>query len=77
MAALRERVWQLADYRPKHVRVNIDTTVATIYGDIQGAHKGHNTKHRGKKGLRPVLCFLDETREYLCGTQRRGQTITG
>ena len=77
MAALRERVWQLADYRPKRVRVNIDTTVATIYGDIQGAHKGHNTKHRGKKGLRPVLCFLDETREYLCGTQRRGQTITG
>jgi hypothetical protein len=77
MAALRERVWQLAEYRPKRVRINIDTTVATVYGDIQGAHKGHNTKHRGKKGLRPVLCFLDETREYLCGTQRRGQTITG
>ncbi len=77
MAALRERVWQLVGYRPKRVRVNIDTTVATVYGDIQGAHKGHNTKHRGKKGLRPVLCFLDETREYLCGTQRRGQTITG
>ncbi len=77
MAALRDRVWQLADYRPKRVRVNIDTTVATVYGDIQAAHKGHNTKHRGKKGLRPVLCFLDETREYLCGTQRRGKTITG
>ncbi len=77
MAALRGRVWQLVGYRPKRVRVNIDTTVATVYGDIQAAHKGHNTKHRGKKGLRPVLCFLDETREYLCGTQRRGQTITG
>lgn len=77
MSALRERVWQLADYHPKDVRVNIDTTVATVYGDIQGAHKGHNTKHRGKKGLRPVLCFIDKTREYLCGSQRRGQTITG
>jgi len=22
-----------------------------------------------------VLCFLEETREYLCGTQRRGETI--
>lgn len=77
MAAVRARVWQLAEYRPKRVRVNIDTTVATIYGDTEGAQKGHNTKHRGKKGLRPVLCFLDETREYLCGTQRRGQTITG
>jgi hypothetical protein len=49
--------------------------VATVYGAIEGARKGHNTKHRGKKGLRPVLCFLDETREYLCGTQRRGETI--
>jgi len=77
MAVLRKCVWLLVGYRPKRVRVNIDTTVATVYGDIQGAHKGHNTKHRGKKGLRPVLCFLDETREYLCGMQRRGQTITG
>jgi hypothetical protein len=77
MAALRARVWQLVGYRPRRVRVNIDTTVATVYGDIQGACKGHNTKHRGKKGLRPVLCFLDQTREYLCGAQRRGQTITG
>lgn len=49
--------------------------MATVYGAIEGARKGHNTKHRGKKGLRPVLCFLAETREYLCGTQRRGETI--
>jgi len=58
------------------VTVNIDTTVSTVYGAIEGARKGHNTKHRGKKGLRPVLCFLAETREYLCGSQRRGETIT-
>lgn len=77
MAALRTRVWKLIDYHPKQIRVNLDTTVATVYGDIQGAYKGHNTKHRGKKGLRPVLGFIDETREYLCGKQRRGKTITG
>jgi len=74
-AALRARVWALCEYAPRRVTVNIDTTVATVYGAIEGARKGHNTKHRGKKGLRPVLCFLDETREYLCGTQRRGETI--
>ena len=55
--------------------VNIDTTVSTVYGAIEGARKGHNTKHRGKQGLRPVLCFVAETREYLCGTQRRGETM--
>jgi len=74
-AALRERVWELCAYAPCAVRVNIDTTVSTVYGAIEGARKGHNPKHRGKKGLRPVLCFVQETREYLCGTQRRGETI--
>ena len=76
-AVLRARVWALCAYRPTQVSVNIDTTVSTVYGAIEGARKGHNTKHRGKKGLRPVLCFLTETREYLCGSQRRGETITG
>jgi hypothetical protein len=75
--ALRERVWSLCGYTPRRVTVNIDTTVSTVYGTIEGARKGYNTKHRGKKGLRPVLCFLAETREYLCGTQRRGETICG
>jgi hypothetical protein len=74
-AVLRARVWALCEYTPRRVTVNIDTTVATVYGAIEGARKGHNTKHRGKKGLRPVLCFLEETREYVCGTQRRGETI--
>jgi hypothetical protein len=75
-AKLRAKGWALCDYAPRRVTVNIDTTVATVYGAIEGARKGHNTKHRGKKGLRPVLCFLEETREYLCGTQRRGETIS-
>jgi len=74
--SLRKKVWELCEYRPRRVTINIDTTVSTVYGKIEGARKGHNTKHRGKKGLRPVLCFLAETREYLCGTQRRGETIT-
>ena len=74
-ATLRAKVWALCEYAPQRVTVNIDTTVATVYGAIEGSRKGHNTKHRGKKGLRPVLCFLEETREYLSGTQRRGETI--
>jgi len=76
-AALRRRVWQLCGYAPRAVQINIDTMVSTVYGAIEGARKGHNRKHRGKKALRPVLCFVSETREYLCGTQRRGQTMSG
>jgi hypothetical protein len=75
MAVLRSRVWQICGYQPKGVSVDLDTTVSTVYGETEGSRKGHNTKHRGRKGLRPVLGFIHETREYLCGTLRRGTTI--
>jgi len=77
MSILRERVWQLCGFQYAQIRINIDTTVKTVYGNQQGARKGHNTKHRGKQGLRPILCFIEETREYLLGKLRKGTTVTG
>jgi hypothetical protein len=77
MEALRERVWQLCGLSYPLIHINIDTTVETIYGSQQGGRKGHNPKNRGKKGFRPVLCFIQETREYFAGKLRRGETIGG
>jgi len=77
MSILRERVWHLCDISLYQIRINIDTTVETVYGNQQGGRKGHNTKHRGKKGLRPILCFIEETREYLIGKLRKGTTVSG
>ena len=77
MSILRERVWQLCGFQFYQIRINIDTTVKTVYGNQQGARKGHNTKHRGKEGLRPILCFIEETREYLLGKLRKGTTVDG
>jgi len=77
MSILRERVWQLCEFEFYQIRINIDTTVKTVYGNQQGARKGHNTQHRGKEGLRPILCFIEETREYLLGKLRKGVTVTG
>ena len=77
MAKLRERVWQVCDLSYSHVYLDIDTTVETVFGDQQGARKGHNTKNRGKKGYRPVLCFIEQSREYLIGKFRRGRTMSG
>ncbi len=77
MSILRERVWQLCGYEFYQVRVNIDATVNTVYGNQQGARKGHNPRHRGKQGLRPVLGFIEETREYLLGNLRKGSTVSG
>jgi hypothetical protein len=77
MSVLRERVWQLCGLTYETIHLSTDTTVETLYGHQQGGRKGHNTKNRGKKGYRPVLCFIDETREYLLGKLRKGETISG
>ena len=74
---LRERVWQQCGLKYQKIHLSTDTTVETIYGNQQGGRKGHNTKNRGKKGYRPVLCFIDETREYLIGKLRKGDTMSG
>jgi hypothetical protein len=75
-AAVRERVWAHCGLAFKTIHIDIDTTVETVYGDHQGARKGHNTKHRGKKGFRPVMAFISETKEFLAGKFRKGATIT-
>jgi Transposase DDE domain group 1 len=77
MSALRERVWQLCGLSYPRIHINLDTTVETIYGSQQGGRKGHNSKNRGKKGFRPVLSFIHETREYFVGKLRRGETMGG
>lgn len=77
MQILRERVWLLCHLKYSKIHLSTDTTVNTLYGNQQGGRKGHNTKHRGKKGYRPVLCFIDETREYLLGKLRKGETLSG
>jgi hypothetical protein len=77
MSVFRERVWQLCALTLETIHLSADTTVETLYGNQQGGRKGHNTKSRGKKGYRPVLCFIDETREYLLGNLRKGETIGG
>ncbi len=74
---LRERFWQLCGICHERIHIDIDTTVETLYGDQQGGRKGHNTKKKNKKGYRPVLGFIAETREYLAGKLRKGESIGG
>jgi hypothetical protein len=77
MSILRERVWQQLGFNYYRICIDIDTTVETLYGNQQGGRKGHNTKNRGKKGYRPVLCFIEQTRECLIGKLRKGETMSG
>lgn len=77
MSRLREQMWKRCGIKHSRIAIDIDTTVETIYGDQQGGRVGHNPKHRGKKGYRPVLCFIEQTREYIYGRLRKGETISG
>lgn len=77
IAGLRKRMWEVCGLAYTKVHISIDTTVETVYGDQQGARKGHNPRQRGKKGYRPLLAFIDETREYLDGKLRKGETVSG
>lgn len=76
-SVLRERAWHLCVLKYRRVHLSVDTTAETVYGNQQGGRVGYNTSHRGKKAYRPVLCFVDETRECLLGKLRKGDVLDG
>ena len=55
MRILRERVWQLCGIEYYKIRISIDTTVETLFGNQQGGRKGHNTKNLWGSSLRLTL----------------------
>jgi hypothetical protein len=77
MRVMRERVWQQCGLQYPQIAIDIDTTVETVYGEQQGARVGHNPRHRGKKGYRPIVAFIEQTREYIMGKLRTGKTVSG
>jgi hypothetical protein len=75
---MRERVWAAAQVRLDCITLDTDTTVHTIYSQKKmGARKGYNPKNRGKKSYQPILTFIAETREYICGELRNGDRPSG
>jgi hypothetical protein len=77
MRILRERVWAAANVKLEVVTIETDTTVHTLYGRQMGGRKSYNPKNKGKKSYQPILTFIAETREYVCGELRNGDRPTG
>jgi hypothetical protein len=77
MRIMRERVWAAANVKLEVVTIDTDTTVHTLYGKQMGGRKGYNPKNKGKKSYQPILTFLAETREYICGELRNGDRPSG
>src|SRR3989441_37518 len=74
---MRERVWEAANVRLSSITLDTDTTVHTLYGRQMGGRKGYNPKNKGKKSYQPILTFLAETREYISGELRKGDSPSG
>jgi len=59
------------------VTLDFDSHVKTVYGEQQRAKKGYNPKKPGRKSYHPLLCFLGETRDFLWGKFRPGDSYSG
>jgi len=66
-------------HRKLHIRsdiLDIDSSVRTVYGHQEGASKGFNSSHRGRKSYHPLLAFLGSTRECVLSWLRPGNAYT-
>ena len=71
---LRQKVWNRR-WRGR-ITLDLDSTVKTVYGHQQGAEKGYNPTHRGKRSYNPLIAFIAETGEALMGWLRPGDTFS-
>jgi hypothetical protein len=56
---------------------DLDSTVLTVYGKLQGAHIGYNPHKRGRPSYHPVICFEARTRDCWHAIFRPGDAHPG
>jgi hypothetical protein len=61
---------------PTRVIFDLDSTVLTLYGKQEFAHKGYNPKKHGRVSYHPLLCFNGLTKDYWHGELRPGDVHT-
>jgi len=60
----------------KKLLIDLDSTVCTIFGHQEGAAKGYNPSHRGKRSYHPLFCFESTSGVSLFGLLRHGNAYT-
>ena len=59
------------------MHLDLDSHVRTVYGtDIEEAKRGYNPNKRGRRSYHPLLAFIGETRDFLRGRLRAGNTVS-
>jgi len=56
--------------------IDVDSTVVPVFGQQEGAEKGYNPDHKGKRSYHPLLAFSAHTKEILQGWFRCGSAYT-
>lgn len=56
---------------------DMDSTVVTVYGRLEGARKGYNPFKKGRPSYHPLFCFEGQTQDYWHGEWRMGNVFTG
>ena len=61
----------------REIHLDLDSHVRTVHGaTLEGAEKGYNPHKRGRLSYHPLLAFIGETRDFLCGRFRPGNTTS-
>lgn len=63
--------------RLPNVTVDIDTTVTPLFGEQEGARRGHNPRFHGRPSYHPILARIAETDTILGARLRPGDTTLG
>lgn len=56
--------------------LDFDSTARTLYGNQEGAAKGYNPHHKGRKSYHPLICTEAHRKECLGGALRYGNVHT-
>lgn len=62
---------------PRSVILDLDSTVLTVYGRLEGAKKGYNPFKKGRPSYHPLVSFEGITKDYWEGEFRPGNIRTG
>ena len=58
------------------ITLDADSTVQSVYGNLEGAAKGYNSKKKGSKSYHPLLVFASELKVVLNSWFRTGSAYT-
>jgi hypothetical protein len=65
---------QAAQEGPREVTLNIDDTVATVFGHQEGSTIGYNPRYKGRPSYKEKLCIIANTNEVLNVTLESGSS---